>query len=67
MRTNWDCHRLVTQVAEVHFCRIKESFEDKSCACFHKLIPGALNKGHKLIKSDSSRGNLHSQRNITPN
>lgn len=51
----------------MYFCSVKESFEDKSRARFHKLIPGALNKGHTLIKSDSSRGNLHSQRNITPN
>lgn len=47
-------------------CSTKGTFEDKSRVCFHKLIPGALNKGHKLIKSDSSGGNLHSQRSITP-
>ena len=51
----------------MEFCGIKEAFEDKSRVYFHKLIPGALNKERKLIKSDSFGGNLHSQGNITPN
>ena len=51
----------------MEFCGREEAFEDKGCQRFHKLIPGALNKGRRLIKSDSSGGNLRSQRTITPN
>lgn len=44
-----------------------ETFEGESQVCLYKLLPGAPNKGPRLVKSDSSRGGPASHRNITPN